>query len=93
MEKSEVNKVIKFINGLPDGEAIKFHGGLHRRGEPDVFACINGRCVLIEMKFGRGKGGALQKYRVKCWSFAGALAFFAWSLNDVKMVLEKNGYI
>lgn len=93
MENAEVNKTIKFINSLPCANAVKIHGSIHRRGEPDVYASISGRCIVIEMKFGGGVASPLQEYRLECWYHAGALSFKAWTLSDVIAILEMHGYI
>lgn len=57
-------------------KVIKHHGGAYSQaGEPDLIACLAGRCVVIEVKRVGGVLTGLQKLRLAEWERSGAAAF------------------
>ena len=86
-EKALTNRIIRWIDGLSDGKALKVRGDEHmERGTPDILASIGGRFVAIEVKHpsGGGRLSRIQQVRLGQWAAAGAVAFVATSLDDVK---------
>jgi hypothetical protein len=86
-EKSITSSVLRYLNRLPDTYARKIHGGAYQAGFLDILCCHRGHCVIIEMKMpGRGPTD-LQKSELAKWERAGAVAFVAHSLKEVKEVI------
>jgi hypothetical protein len=90
-----VNKVIKYIESMKlQGHRVKVrkrHGGPYgTSGEPDIEACIDGKCVQIEMKVPGNKPTILQLRRMSEWSDAGALVNWFDNYEATRVWLEHN---
>lgn len=73
---------------------IKTHGNMFSRaGTPDIVACLNGRFVAIEVKRPKGVISELQKANIELIKRAGGVAFIAYSVEEVKRVLQNEGII
>lgn len=85
-------RIIKWINSQPGCRAIKMHSGPHQgRGEPDIFASIRGRMMVVETKL-PGKGGTItqiQRYMLQQWRSAGAMASSATTLEEVQSIVHQ----
>lgn len=82
MEKKDVvDKILKYIKS-EGGKAYKTDGNY----KPDIFGCLNGRCLAIECKdTGKMKGVTEgQQIELDNWAKAGAIAFATDSLDDFK---------
>lgn len=88
-----VTKVLAYLNALPDGHARKVHGNAFTVGEPDVDACVRGRSVKVEIKVPGGRATPLQAAVLDKWRAAGALAFVAHSVDEVRDGLRGVGLI
>jgi len=78
-------KVLLYLNSLPNCKAIKIHGSRYQEaGTPDIMACLAGQTIFIELKVGKNKTTKLQDKRIEQWKAAGAAAFVAYSLEEVK---------
>jgi hypothetical protein len=86
-EKSITNSVLRYLNRLPDTYARKIHGGPYMAGMPDVLCCHRGHMVVIEMKMPGRRPTELQQRELDRWERAGAVAFVAHSLKEVKEVI------
>ncbi len=96
LEKSITAAVLRYLKDLPNCHAHKVHGGPYgESGEPDIDACIRGRAVKIEVKrpISSSKLPAGQQRALERWRYAGALAFVARSVSDVREVLESEGLV
>ena len=83
-ESTLVNKILKYLNGLPNCKAIKRHGGMFgRAGEPDITGCHKGKHFEIEVKVGNNKLTEIQLQRLREWADTGAKTFVAYKLYDV----------
>lgn len=91
-EISIVDRIINYINDLPHGVAEKVQGTLRSSGKSDINACINGRCIRLEVKTADhgNKESKKQSVNLRRWSAAGAIAAVVYSLEEVKEILEKN---
>ena len=85
--------IINWVNSLPDARARKVHqSALAGKGEPDIDACIAGRCVKIETKQIAGNTPTRLQVQVLAeWRRAGAVAIWATSLAGVKEQLAEHG--
>lgn len=99
-EKTVVRNVIRFIDGLPESDGVaawarKTHGGPHSGGEPDVDACVEGRCVKLEVKVPerRGRVTKLQQRRLDQWASAGAVVGVVCSAGEARQVLVDAGLV
>ena len=87
-----VNSILSFINSLPYGVAEKVQGTARSSGKSDINACINGRCIRIEVKTADhgNKESKKQSINLRRWSAAGAVCGVVYSLEELKALLEKN---
>jgi len=86
-----VRKILKYINELDKGKAVKYHGnGFSHNGTPDILASINGRMFLFEVKVGKNKPTFLQLLEIEKWRNSGAIAEVVYSLEEVKKIIKKN---
>lgn len=65
-------------------------GNAFQFGRPDINACYKGRCVRIEVKTPDhgNKASKAQEIDIKKWKKAGAVAFVAYSLEEVQEVFK-----
>lgn len=86
LETTITKRILDWINGLEGGVAEKVMGNAFQFGRPDINACYRGRCIRIEVKTPDhgNKPSKAQELDIKKWRKAGALAFVAYSLDDVK---------
>lgn len=87
-----VNSILSYINNLPYGVAEKVQGTARSSGKSDINACINGRCIRIEVKTADhgNKESKKQSINLRRWSAAGAICGVVYSLEELKALLEKN---
>lgn len=92
-EVSIVDRVLNYINNMPDGVAEKVQGTALSSGKADINACIGGKCIRLEVKTSDhgNKASKKQKINLRRWSAAGAICGVVYSLEEVKELLEKNG--
>ncbi len=95
LEKTIVNKVIKYLKSLPGCFCWKQHGGqFGTMGLPDIICCISGRFVAFEVKrpafggYAAGKLTPLQLATITKIQAAGGIAVVVTSLEDVKYAVE-----
>lgn len=92
-EISIVDNIITYICKLPNGTAEKVQGTLRSSGKADINACINGRCIRLEVKTADHGNTASKKQSINLrrWAAAGAICGVVYSLDEVKNLLEENG--
>jgi hypothetical protein len=91
MERDIVKAILAYINGLPNGLARKrWGGGMGVAGDPDIDACVAGRCVQFEVKRPGQNPTALQMKRLEEWRSAGAVVGVVRSVEEAQKILEKN---
>jgi len=83
LEKTITNAILKWLKAQPDTHARKVWGG-YAPGEPDILCCRKGRMVVIEVKQPGRKPTDLQWAAMARWEDAGAVAFVAHSVDEVK---------
>ena len=90
-EISIVDRIITYINNMPQGVAEKVQGTLRSSGKSDINACINGRSIRLEVKTADhgNKESKKQSINLRRWSAAGAVCGVVYSLEEVKELLEK----
>ena len=87
-EKSIVNSCLRWARKLPCSKFRKRKGGVTNPGEPDIYGCIFGLHVEIEMKAPGGKPTKLQERRIVEWSNAGCfIKGIAYSLYEFKEII------
>ena len=90
-ESTIVNKILAYLNNLPESKFIKLHGdGWTNNGEPDIIGCYKRRSVTIEVKRpnGKYKPTELQKRRIVEWLDSGSVSFIAYGVEDVRVIIE-----
>ena len=89
LESKIVGDCRKYINDLPQARAIKVHGSqMGNGGEPDIDACVRGRCCKIEVKR-PGREPTPRQYSIlRKWEAAGALAGYVTSVDELKELLR-----
>ncbi len=74
-------KVLALVGEMPNSWFVK-NQGVSTRGIPDVFGCINGRFVALELKKSdKEKEDPLQTFVLEKVSQAGGLAFYLYPEN------------
>lgn len=94
LEKSIVNKILKWLNSLPNAKFKKSHGSMYNADDLDIIGCIAGRMIVLEVK--RPEIGRLtekQKNALFEWKSAGAISEVVTSLEEVKEIFVKEGMI
>lgn len=83
-------KVLKYLNSLPQCKAIKIHGSRYQEvGTPDIICCYHGHMILIELKVGKEEPSDIQLTRIEQWQCSEASAYVCWSLDHVKYLIQK----
>ena len=89
-EKNIQNSVLKFLKGLENTYAVKFHANMYtQRGVPDILCCINSQFVAFEIKKKDGKLSDLQRLNIDRIQNAGGKAYVVRSLKEVKDILDR----
>lgn len=87
-ENALVNGVLDLIRSMDEAWARKVHGSpFQDAGEPDIDACLRGRAVKIELKMPGAEPTPIQYASLRRWERAGALAFWATSVDEVRAFL------
>jgi hypothetical protein len=88
-ERAIVKAILAYLNDLPHGLARKrWGGGMGVAGDPDIDACVGGRCVQFEVKRPGQNPTALQLTRLEEWRKAGAVVGVVRSVEDARQILE-----
>lgn len=67
---------------------VKFHANFFTKsGIPDIIGSLDGRFFGIEIKASYNKLSEAQEIQIELINEAGAIAFGAWSVEDVKKIL------
>lgn len=89
-ETERTQDVIKWLRAQSGTWAFKKHTGPQgEAGHPDIFACRNGRMVLIEMKVPGDRPTKLQAQRLRTWREAGAAVCWATEVDHVKELFAR----
>lgn len=95
--KQDENKVKKSVQEYLDSLGayhFKVHGSIYMRaGIPDIVCCYKGKFIGIETKDGNNKASELQLAHIRQIRKAGGIGFVAYSVENVKEQLEKEGLI
>lgn len=93
LEKTIQANIIKYLKSLPECEAENVHGNAFQVGRPDINACYKGRLLRIEVKTPDhgNKPSEIQRENLRKWAKAGAICFVAYSLEEVKAVVNEKG--
>lgn len=86
-----VENILKYLNSLPVCVAEKVQGSAISSGKADINACYKGHSLRIEVKTPDhgNKASKKQEMNLKRWETAGACCIIAYSLEDVKKVIDK----
>lgn len=93
-ESSIQSDIIDYINSLPWGRAENVSGNAQQSGRADINACVYGLTLKIEVKtedteYGREGATTKQRLYLEKWARAGAMCCVAYSVNDVRYVINK----
>lgn len=95
--KQDENKVKKSVQEYLDSLGayhFKVHGSIYMRaGIPDIICCYKGKFIGIETKDGSNKASELQLAHIRQIRKAGGIGFVAYSVENVKEQLKKEGLI
>lgn len=89
-ESSIQTAVLKYLNGLPECVAENVHGNACTSGRPDVNACYKGHLLRIELKSPDNDNvpSTAQKADLRLWKRSGAIGVVAYSLAEVKYLVN-----
>lgn len=88
------NRVVNLLRERYGAKAqvrVKHGTGFAMVGDPDIYACINGRFVCFEVKNEVGKLTKIQEYRLTKFLEAGAIAGGIRSAEEAIRILEEYG--
>jgi len=89
-EKSIVSSCLRWAKKIPNSKFRKRRGGVSNPGEPDIYGCIMGLHVEIEIKAPGGQPTELQKRRLVEWREAGCMIRgVAYSLDEFKVIITE----
>ena len=93
IEASIQEKILKYLNSLPECIAENISGDASQKGRPDINCCFEGRCYRIEVKSEETgyKPTKLQILKLKKWAKAGAVCVIVWNLDEVKTLMSCHG--
>lgn len=85
-----VDQILKYLNTQPECVAEKLQGSAMSSGKADINACYKGRSIRIEVKTPDhgNKASNKQLANLKKWEKAGAICLIAYSVEDVKNLIE-----
>lgn len=95
IESSIQEKVLEYLNSLPDCIAENVSGNARQSGRADINGCYKGRCFKIELK-SKDTGYKPRKKQLRYlqrWKNAGAITGVCYSLQEVKELLEIEDHI
>jgi penicillin-binding protein-related factor A (putative recombinase) len=90
LESGLQSRVLKYLNSLDNCIAENVSGNSRQKNRADINACWRGTAVKIELKT-RDYDNELslgQKIYLRRWAKAGAICFAAYSLKDVKAMIN-----
>ena len=79
-----MKRVISFSVTEKEYEAMKRYAGPGRKGQVDITGCCHGIRLEIEVKVGDNVPTKLQYMWLDRWTRAGAVAYWANTLDDLK---------
>jgi hypothetical protein len=83
-EKSIVNSIVKYLEGLPYCHVVKTCGAMLPAGTPDIIGCYRGHAFAFEVKRYGESMTKIQKYELMKWIEAGAVTKMVCSVSDVE---------
>jgi hypothetical protein len=94
-ETSIQDDILDYLNSLPQGRAENVSGNAKQSGRADINACIAGITYKIEVKtedtaYGRKGATTKQRLYLEKWARAGAVACVVYSVDDVKLMVNKH---
>ena len=82
-EAAIVRRLLKAVNRLECGKAIKIHGSRYvEAGTPDIFAVVSTVPFVLEVKRPQQRATKIQKFRLYTWATAGAVAAVVCSAEE-----------
>ena len=88
MRESQLQKkILRYLSQLEGCECFKVISA-NKAGVADIVCCHKGKFVAIEVKVGCNKPTALQERFLERIREAGRIAMVAYSVEDVKEVLD-----
>lgn len=94
-KEQDIQKAIcKYLESLGNTIATVYTaaGIYSRKGVPDIFACLKGRYLQIEVKRPGEKPTKVQEAFMEGINRCGGIAFYATSVQEVKDKLKEYGY-
>lgn len=88
LESTIQANILRYLKRIPKAYCVR-PIVCHESGHPDIIAVINGQFVGIEVKRPGKKPTVLQRKRIDQIIAAGGHAFVAFSVDDVKIELDK----
>lgn len=92
LENTLQRKIQRFLkDNLPGAVVWKNHGNQYSvKGLPDIMCMYMGKMICIEVKIDGNEATELQKITLEKLGKAGAMVCVAYSIEDVKKMLQKN---
>lgn len=90
LESSFQNKVLRYLNSLPNCRAENVSGNAMQSGRPDINGCYKGRMFKLELKVPDHKNEASVKQRLtlRKWASAGCAVGILYSMKSLKEFMK-----
>lgn len=89
LETNLTDKILKHLKNHGH-KAIKLHVDQYQEaGTPDIFACVNGFLLVIEVKRPGEEPTRIQRIRLMQWRKAGAFILVADNMDTLQLKLDE----
>ena len=92
LESEIVAAILTYLRLRPCTKAYKLHGSIYLGKAPDIIGCTYGRMFVIEVKVPGQEPDPGQAAELRHWAAAGALAFCAHNVEEVRAAFAKIAY-
>lgn len=90
IERSLQSSILNYLAKMNQCRAYNLHGSAWSgSGRPDIIGVYRGVPFLIELKRPGEIPTQIQEYELNKWRAAGAIAWYATSLNQVKELIKQ----
>jgi hypothetical protein len=92
LESAIVADILAYLKAQPETKVYKLHGSIYLGKAPDLIGCTRGRMFVIEVKVPGEYPDPGQAAELRHWAAAGALAFCAHDVDEVRAELGNFAY-
>lgn len=87
-EKKITNKILATLNAMPGCRVKKRHATVMGESDLDIYGCINGRALFLEVKVPGKQPTPRQEKFIREWQGVGAIAGFVTSVDEAVLMAQ-----